>query len=678
MPLNGKSDVANDSKTRLTIAFAIACALSGVAHFGAVRMYAQGPGVSPRIVPGTRVDAISSAVVNFDELSRQEALAPRASTVTAEAVPEPGEMEEMEPVGAPPASPAPVDRRSPSIASPSPALSFEGEVDQAKGGGTVGTYTIPPDTMGAVGPDSVNKVFTTLNNNFKIQNKTTGAQLSLVSMSAFWAPSGATSPFDPRVQYDPYNDRWLLAAVTEAGTATTSILIGISQTNDPSGSYALYKVSARIGADTPVTNFADFPMLGFNKNWVVVTINMFGATFVESRALVIDYPTLRAGTFSATYFTGGTLNTVFSLHPATTYSSTEETEYLVDHRSSAGAVYGLSTITGTAAAPVLTLGGNKTRPGGGWTPPDGNILPQATGTCTSTPLKVDVGDAYVRMNVVYRNGTIWYGQTIGLPAGGLTHTAAQWTQLNTSGDVVQGGRIDDSTADATNGGKWYAYPSIAVNANNDMLLSFGQFSSAQFASGGYAYRDHSDAAGTIRDSLVFKAGDDCYSKDFGSGSNRWGDYSHTMVDPTSGSNSFWTVQEFAKPQAAPTVGGSTSKWGTFWAKVNPPGGAPFTDDPLTPQVSVVKAVHVAELRTRVNAIRATHGLGAFSFTDPTLTAQSTIVKAIHITELRTALNDAYVAAAVTPPLYTDPGLAAGTTVKAVHIAELRAAVLALE
>jgi hypothetical protein len=55
-----------------------------------------------------------------------------------------------------------------------------------------------------------------------------------------------------------------------------------------------------------------------------------------------------------------------------------------------------------------------------------------------------------------------------------------------------------------------------------------------------------------------------------------------------------------------------------------------------------------------------------------------VIRAPHITDLRTALAQAYLAFGQTPPTYTDPGLGAGTTIKAVHIAELRAALTAIE
>jgi hypothetical protein len=52
----------------------------------------------------------------------------------------------------------------------------------------------------------------------------------------------------------------------------------------------------------------------------------------------------------------------------------------------------------------------------------------------------------------------------------------------------------------------------------------------------------------------------------------------------------------------------------------------------------VRAVHMTELRSAVNAIRAAAGLGAATFTDATLTGVAP--KRIHITELRDRLNEA--------------------------------------
>lgn len=96
----------------------------------------------------------------------------------------------------------------------------------------------------------------------------------------------------------------------------------------------------------------------------------------------------------------------------------------------------------------------------------------------------------------------------------------------------------------------------------------------------------------------------------------------------------------------------------------------FSDDPLSACPTPVRALHITQLRTAVNLVRAGVALPAFSFTDPTLTTSSTI-RGFHVNELRTALGAALSVIGVTPA-YTDPTLTVGTTpAKAIHLIELR-------
>jgi subtilisin family serine protease len=104
----------------------------------------------------------------------------------------------------------------------------------------------------------------------------------------------------------------------------------------------------------------------------------------------------------------------------------------------------------------------------------------------------------------------------------------------------------------------------------------------------------------------------------------------------------------------------------------------FTDTPLVPGMHM-RAVHVAELRTRINDLRVQHGLPTATWTDAAL-GRTVIIRAVHLAELRAAINELYVALGQMPmPVYTDsPLLPRGTVIKAVHISELRAAIEALE
>lgn len=94
----------------------------------------------------------------------------------------------------------------------------------------------------------------------------------------------------------------------------------------------------------------------------------------------------------------------------------------------------------------------------------------------------------------------------------------------------------------------------------------------------------------------------------------------------------------------------------------------FADDPIVPFVTTAKLVHVTELRTAVNAVRALAGLPAATWTtiqvgDP--------IKAAPITELRAALDAARSTLLLSTLSYTDPSLSAGTRIKAAHVQELR-------
>ena len=107
--------------------------------------------------------------------------------------------------------------------------------------------------------------------------------------------------------------------------------------------------------------------------------------------------------------------------------------------------------------------------------------------------------------------------------------------------------------------------------------------------------------------------------------------------------------------------------------------APFTDDPLVPGVTPIKAVHFTELRARIDGLRASAGLARFAWADPVLTAGVTAVKRRHLLDLREALAAAYRAAGRAAPRWTDASPTVGTTpIKAAHLMELRTAVMALE
>jgi hypothetical protein len=96
----------------------------------------------------------------------------------------------------------------------------------------------------------------------------------------------------------------------------------------------------------------------------------------------------------------------------------------------------------------------------------------------------------------------------------------------------------------------------------------------------------------------------------------------------------------------------------------------FTDDPFVVQSTPIKAVHLTQLRTAVQAVHTLAGLGAITITDTTIN-NTVKVKAVHVTELRTALDAARSSLMLTALSYTNTLTATTTVVKAVDFQELR-------
>ncbi len=419
-------------------------------------------------------------------------------------------------------------------------------------GGTDNGSVTPPDTQGTVGP---NHLMAVLNSNVTIETRT-GVVLSSVPIASFWSSLGINWAFDPRVLFDRYSDRWIISAGANAASPTACILIGVSQTNDPTGGWNLYKVSV----DANGASWADYPTLGFNGDWIVVQANVFTVSqgaYVGSYVYAFDKAGLYAG--GAGQYTVFHDPTGFTDYPAVTHDNTLATEYLVQNWSGRGGTLRISAITGRVGSEVLTTGVAFPKSAKAWNDSAAvtNFAPQL-GSASG----IDTDDDRIE-NCVYRNGSLWAAQTVFLPATGTpTRSSAQWWQINTAsgsvGVVQQLGRRDDSTGHFD-----YAYPTLDVNANDDMMLGYSRFGATQYASANYSYRLHNDPPNTLEADTVFKSGEGPYFKDFGTGDNRWGDYSNVAVDPINDLD-LWTIQEYAGP-------GNT--WGTWWGTIELRGNA---------------------------------------------------------------------------------------------------------
>jgi len=513
---------------------------------------------APLRVTGTAGKAAQHASINFKTISREEALGPMplnehrtihrpVARAATDGAPESSNGFDASEVAAPEQASSSTEA---SVQSPAALASFEALGDN----GTV----IPPDTDGAVGP---NNLMVAVNSQVVIQDRA-GATLSAVTLAGFWSSLGVPDAFDPRVIYDPYGQRWIFSAASGENSAGASILIGVSQGTDPTGAWNLYKVPV----DPSGADWGDYPTLGFNKQWIVVQANLFtvsGDVFVKSVIWAFDKADLYAGgtgKYTVLKPTSG-----FTQLPATTYDPNLATMYLLESKSGGSAELRLDTITGAVGAEVLTTGVAFPIGSAAWQSfsPTVNFAPQL-----GSARLIDTDDDRMQ-SCVYRNGSLWASHTVYLPATGTpTRTAAQWWQIATAagsvGQVQQFGRIDDPS-----GANFYAYPTLAVNRGNDVMVGYTHFGPGLYPSAGYSTRTASDPLNTMEAGTTLKAGEASYFKDFGTGDNRWGDFSSTVVDPVD-DTTMWTIQEYA---------GQNNMWALWWGEVNA-GGSSATPTPI--------------------------------------------------------------------------------------------------
>lgn len=435
---------------------------------------------------------------------------------------------------------------------------------------------IPPDTHGAVGPAHLME---TLNTEVAIYDKSDGSEISKTSLQSFWASLGtgvgqpANSPFDPKVVYDQHDARFITVAMGGKTSPSSWLLVAVSATPDPTGAWYKWAIDADLdGGIQSFNNWADYPGIGLDDDYLYLTANMFtnAKVFQYSKVWVIPKGQLLTGeeSMTLTEFRNptGSNSTVLPTH----VFGESPVQYLVSSgwNSGVGRLIKVYRITFVAGTPTWTDLGFV------------NVGSYPSGTFPLAPQLgsanlVDTNDQRL-MNAVFRDGSIWTTNTV--TNDSHTKTEIAWYQIDPAnasfvspyGVPEQKGRISDLN-------RWYYFPSIAVNSNGDMGIGFSGSSPTEYVSTYYTGRQSTDPSGAIQTVSLLKEGLAPYYKLASGTRNRWGDYSATVIDPSDDST-FWTLQEYASTP----VGGS-DRWATWWGsfEITPGASTPPTTTLLT-------------------------------------------------------------------------------------------------
>lgn len=393
---------------------------------------------------------------------------------------------------------------------------------------------IPPDTMGGVGPNHIVEI---LNGRYAVYSKTGVLQPGSSSLNQFWisagvAPSGNFA-FDPRVIYDQYSGRWFAAAVDNAGAAN-NYLVAVSNSSDPTAGWSGYKIDS----DANNSHWADYPMLGLNRDVVTVSANMFplGAGSTDTSFIVIDKSSLIGGAPITTKIENAGLgNTGFAPQPAWDQDNNNLPQKILSAFNKGAGSLKTSSIQPPLATPTLNTPGGFITVTARSSPP---TIDQPTAAAN-----IEAGDSRFSGNVIQQlipgrvNPSLW--AVHGVEISG--RAAIEWYEIDaTTNLLLQSGTISHASLA-------FNYPSIAVNDFGDVVIGFSGADPNTFMSTYFVGGTTTAGVTTFGPATQTKPGVARYQRLDSINRNRWGDYSATVVDPANPLH-FWTFQEWASAQ----------------------------------------------------------------------------------------------------------------------------------
>ena len=141
---------------------------------------------------------------------------------------------------------------------------------------------LPPDPVGAVGNNNFVQLVNGGGSQILITDKEGNTTAGPFSSNAFWASIGAAGAGDPMILWDQEAQRWF---ILELGNDFTSMLLAISDDDDPAGNYTAYQINA--------PGLPDYPKIGIWPTGYYITTNEF--TDDEIPVYVVDRDAMLAG-----------------------------------------------------------------------------------------------------------------------------------------------------------------------------------------------------------------------------------------------------------------------------------------------------------------------------------------------------------------------------------------------
>jgi len=403
----------------------------------------------------------------------------------------------------------------------------------------------PPDGAVGAGP---NHVFEMVNLAGIIYAKTGVLVKPTFGLDTFFnLPASAMS--DPEIMYDLSSGRWFASIANLPGS---SVRFAVSTSNDPTGTFLLYSVSAP-------GSLTDQPFIATNDDKFVISVNDFNSRNLRYQGVqywVLNKAQLVAGAATVDFVTITPDGTMFSLHPARHLTSTSAFYMITDCSGSCISSATSTTTTATVVALSGTPPGVVTKTASSFSIVASVIPPSADqpgGTTLAT------NDNRI-LRAVWESNTLWYSANDAcIPAGdSVTRSCVRLVQANTSGTLTKGMDFDYAVA-----GGYLFYPALTLS-QGELAVVYGTSSTTVFPSLLVTGRLPGDPANTLQAPVTIRTGTAADT------STRYGDYFGAATDPaTTQASTFWVSGEYRASSAA-------SAWNTAIGQVGSLAPSPST------------------------------------------------------------------------------------------------------
>jgi hypothetical protein len=409
------------------------------------------------------------------------------------------------------------------------------------------TQALPPDTMGDIGPA---QYFVGLNGRMRTVAKATGAPDGVVDADSdvFFAPVLPSGHYtsDPRVRYDRRRGRWVVLMISVG--VPNRVLLAMSSNAVISATttwaYFSWQNTRTQGGGGSVACLADYPSLGIDEDALYIGVNQFcggSLAFDSTSVYVVNKAALVNGTLSVSAF-DGVLPTssspgLFTPQGVDNFDTGTDEGYVIGVSNTAFGELRLRRVVNPGGTPSLSSDLVIPVPNTGY-PID---VPHPGST---NPLD-GLDDRLLQ--AVVRNGRLWTTHQIQVDATGAASASGgrngiRWYELEnlaTTPSLRQSGTVFD-TASANPVSYWMG--AIMPNGQGHVALGMSQAGATTSVNAAYTGRLASDPAGAMDAPTAYSAGSGV-SYNLEAGTQRWGDYSYTSVDPDD-DMTFWTVQQY--------------------------------------------------------------------------------------------------------------------------------------